>query len=385
MRISRLLVVAAVIGMCLGGAAVLAGDRPASDPTSRILGPEAANQTYILNSHTAPAGYRPSLTSPSSPGGTLAGGMVCVFKNVNPWSSTSTENILTAHGIPYEVHTSSEFASLNFSQFEMIVFSSDQNQAFYDAYAANQAKFASYVTGGGFLLFSACYNGWNGGNLTAPLPGGMSTVFSGAYYNAIVDPAHPVVGCVPNPIYGSFASHGYFTGVPAGADVIAEVMDTPDVKQNPPTLLEYRMGNGTMLASTLTLEFGYMTGQDAGIVLENSLLYGYGLPTCTSFDLIYLDEFGRSKLCVNSQTGEFSYQVLKGAGMGEYNGQAYLSMRNGVLFINSTTLSPRLQFYDNQKFHKAYGSYVKGTLRSYLDDRNTADDPVTCNDAIIEE
>jgi hypothetical protein len=363
----------------------MAGDRPTSDPSSRILGPEAANQTYILNSRTAPAGYRPSLTSSSSPGGTLAGGMVCIFKDVNPWSLTSTEAILTAHGIPYEVHTSSEFASLNFSQFEMIVFSSDQTQSFYDAYAANQGKFTSYVTGGGFLLFSACDSGWNLGTLSAPLPGGMSTVHSSVYYNTIVDPTHPVVGCVPNPIYGSYASHAYFTDVPAGADVIAEALNTPDVRQNPPTLLEYHMGYGTMLASTLTLEFGYVFGQDAGIVLENALLYGYGLPTCTSFDLIYVDEFGRSKLCVNSQTGDFSYKVLKGSGIGEYTGQAYLSMRNGVLFINSTTLSPRLTFYDNQKFHKAYGSYTQGTLRSYLDDRNTADDPVTCNQAIIDE
>ena len=67
-------------------------------------------------------------------------------------------------------------------------------------------------------------------------------------------------------------------------------------------------------------------------------------------------------------------------------GQAYLSLRNGIArSSHSTTLNPRLIFYDNQKFHSAYGSFTQGTLRSYLDDRNTTDDPLTCNETIIED
>jgi len=98
----------------------------------------------------------------------------------------------------------------------------------------------------------------------------------------------------------------------------------------------------------------------------------------TPYDLIYVDDIGRAQLCVNSETGDYSYKVLTGTGAGEYTGTAYLSMRNGTLFINSTTLYPRLQFYDNQRYHRAYGSFTYGAVRSYLDDKNTTNDPDTC-------
>ena len=157
-----------------------------------------------MNSRTAPSGYQPGLTGTRSPGAVQAGGLVCVFKNIDPWGSPAAEEILSACDIPFEIHTSADFASLDFSQYVMIVVSSDQPQAFYDAYAANQGKFADYVSAGGFLNFFACDRGWAGGRLTAPLPGGMTTVL---YYAAntmtIVDPGHPVVSCVPDPIYGS--------------------------------------------------------------------------------------------------------------------------------------------------------------------------------------
>ena len=107
----------------------------------------------------------------------------------------------------------------------------------------------------------------------------------------------------------------------------------------------------------------------------NAALYLMGV---SNYDLIYVDDTGRSSLCVNSANGNYLYKVLRGAGAGEYTGTAYLSMRNGTLFIHSTTLNPRLQFYDNQRYHRAYGSYTYGTLRSYLDDKNTSNDPAGC-------
>ena len=143
-----------------------------------------------------------------------------------------------------------------------------------------------------------------------------------------------------------------------------------------PTPVQYTIGCGMVNAFAQSLEFGYDNDQDNGQILINSMEYYYYTRSC--YDLIYIDDLGRSRLCEDSQTGAFVYKVLSGAGQGEYSGQAYLSMRNGVLFINSTTLNPRLQFYDNQKFHRAYGSFTKGTLRSYLDDKNTANNPAAC-------
>ena len=180
---------------------------------------------------------------------------MAVFKDVNPWNSTSTETILAANSIPYEVHGSADFATLDFSAYGMIVISSDQPQAFYDAYALNVAKFEAYVNGGGVLNFFAADNGWNGGFLNAPLPGGITYTFLGESYNVVDDPAHPVVAGIPNPFSGGWASHGVFSNLPAGAHVIASGQASGS-----PTILEYQMGSGRLLAFATTLEISYDGG-----------------------------------------------------------------------------------------------------------------------------
>ncbi|MGQ9459424.1 MAG: hypothetical protein ACUVS5_14230, partial [Anaerolineae bacterium] len=165
----------------------------------------------------APAGYTPTPVRPSVHGGWPLGGTVCIFKDANPWGTTDVEQFLAAHGIPYEVHTSAEFGSLDFTQYGMIIFSGDQPQSFYDAYASYVGKFEDYVNTGGFLNFFSCDSGWNGGSLTAPLPGGMQwTGWIYENYNVVDDPTHPVVQGVPNPFWGNYASHGHFSNLPAG-------------------------------------------------------------------------------------------------------------------------------------------------------------------------
>jgi hypothetical protein len=44
------------------------------------------------------------------------------------------------------------------------------------------------------------------------------------------------------------------------------------------------------------------------------------LSVTAMFDVVYADDFGRSRLCINSATGEYVYRVLSGGGMGEYMG-----------------------------------------------------------------
>ncbi len=219
----------------------------------------------------APAGYTPTPVRPSVRGGWPLGGTVCIFKDVNPWGSTAVENILSANGIPYEVHTSSEFGSLDFNQYGMIVFSGDQPQSFYNAYASYVWKFENYVEAGGFLNFFSCDSGWNGGSLTAPLPGGMQwTGWIYENYNVIDDPSHPVVQGVPNPFWGNYASHGHFSNLPADAHVIAH-----EQSGGQPTIVEYRLGAGWFIAFGQPLEISYDWGWDAGTILVNTLLWGY--------------------------------------------------------------------------------------------------------------
>ncbi|MGC9025467.1 MAG: PKD domain-containing protein, partial [Chloroflexia bacterium] len=223
------------------------------------------------SSAVAPAGYTPTPVRSTPSGGWPLGGTVCIFKDANPWGSTATENILSANGIPYEVHTSAEFGSLDFSQYGMIVFSGDQPQSFYDNYAAYVGKFEDYVNAGGFLNFFSCDSGWNGGSLTAPLPGGMQwTGWIYENYNVIDDPTHPVVQGVPSPFYGNYASHGHFSNLPADAHIIAH-----EQIGGQPTIVEYGLGAGWFIAFGQPLEISYDWGWDAGTILWNTLLWGY--------------------------------------------------------------------------------------------------------------
>ncbi|HOT91991.1 MAG TPA: PKD domain-containing protein, partial [Anaerolineae bacterium] len=224
----------------------------------------------VGDSKTAPSAYKPSLSRSQLARTYLLGGTVAVFKDVDPWGVTDVEAFLAAQGIPYEVHTSAEFATLDFDQFGMIVISSDQTQTFYDNYAAYVSKFEDYVEAGGFLNFFSADGGWNGGTFAAPLPGGMNWTRNYETYNVINDPAHPVVQGVPSPFYGSSASHGYFSNLPADAHIIAS-----EQAGGQPTIVEYGLGAGRMIAFGQPLEIAHNWGWEAGPIMENTLLWGY--------------------------------------------------------------------------------------------------------------
>ena len=122
-------------------------------PGLQNVSKESIPKSPYINSTEAPEGYIPNLTR-SENKGTL-GGIVGLFKDTDPWGSLAWENIMIANGIPYQVHSSGEFATLDFDQFGMIIIACAQEQQFYDFYAANFAKFDAYVVNGGFLNFCA--------------------------------------------------------------------------------------------------------------------------------------------------------------------------------------------------------------------------------------
>jgi hypothetical protein len=242
-------------------------------PASRAgTPPVTSDRKQIPGSSTAaPEGYVPTLSRSHSPGAQPLAGTVAIFKDLDPWGVTEVEGFLAANGIPYEVHTSAEFGSLNFGAYGMIVFSGDQPQSFYDAYASHLAKFEAYVETGGFLNFFAADFGNNSGILTAPLPGGM-TWWTGVLenYNVIDDPTHPVVQGVPDPFWGNLASHGHFGDLPANAHVIASEQSGAQ-----PTIVEVPLGGGKLMAFGQPLEISRFLGWDAGAIMENTLLWGH--------------------------------------------------------------------------------------------------------------
>lgn len=228
----------------------------------------------VCNNGSVPLNFALIEESSDPPGwdGLPTDSLVGVFKDANPYGVTDLEEFLDAQDIPYEIHGSNEFGTLDFHRFDMIVFSADQPQDFYDAYAFYAARFADYVEDGGFLNFIAHDAGNNGGLLKAPLPGGVIFTNSRFEFANIVDlDDHPVVANVPDPFFGEWASSGEFSRLPPEARIIAHGMDWGG-----PTIVEYPLGQGWVIAFSQALEFSHHLGWEGGPIMENTLLYGGG-------------------------------------------------------------------------------------------------------------
>jgi hypothetical protein len=186
-----------------------------------------------------------------------------------PWGNSSITDILTANGETFSVANSATFPGLDFSDYDVIIVASDQNPAFHVVYNANFAKFVAFVTAGGSLELHCATCGWNSPcGYSVLLPGGAYTTEQYDNYDVIVDPTNPIVAGVPNPFYGTFASHGYFSNLVAGTDII-----TATQSNNMPTTIQYKYGTGIVTATTCTYEYGCGAGQSACTMLHNNLNY----------------------------------------------------------------------------------------------------------------
>jgi len=222
-------------------------------------------------SSKAPAGYAskhvPSRVAPSDT--TEDTPDVLVVIDEFPWGSDALFRVLEEDGVVFETINSDSIADLDLGRYVLIILANDQPQSFYDNYATNAELFESFVSGGGYLWAGAASQGSNGGDFDGGgLPGGVTLHVRYDPSNAITNPGHPIVAGMPNPFSGSFASHGWFDGLPAGADVIATASDDP-------TIVEYDLGDGHVLATTQPYDFGIEFGEDTGQILINGVPYAY--------------------------------------------------------------------------------------------------------------
>lgn len=92
------------------------------------------------------------------------------------------------------------------------------------------------------------------------LPGGVTTSNYYSVHNYVVNEMHPIITGVYTDnrsikdelLKGNYCSHAYFTNLPAGTDILIR-----DANGNP-TLIEYTLGDGTVIASGLTWEYFYV-------------------------------------------------------------------------------------------------------------------------------
>ena len=103
------------------------------------------------------------------------------------------------------------------------------------------------------------------------------------------------------------------------------------------------------------------------------------------YDLNFVDDWGRSSVCINSSTGAFVYKVLQGTGMGTYYGTCNpTKMGSGLSEIwtfSGLQGDPWLMNIDYKpSVKKAAGSFVfrAERVRSSLYDIDTSDNPQGC-------
>ena len=209
------------------------------------------------------------------------GNRVLLFKDVNPWQTTSNEDALTALGISYDLATSAQMATADLDLYDVVIIASDQPQSFYDVFDANLSRFSNYVSGGKVLEFHGCDNGWESGFWNI-LPGGTTHERCSDDYNYIADPSHPIVaGLTDADLVGSSASHDHFLTLPGSTTIIT----TDDVGL--PTTIEYPFGSGTVIATCMTYEFAYDRAWGFAPMLSNTITYALSL---SGMDVPWLSE-----------------------------------------------------------------------------------------------
>ena len=216
------------------------------------------------SSNSAPEGYVPQISEPQrlSVDAAAGGGSsdILLVQTALPWNSDANTQVLSALGYAYDIVDMSNISQVDLFRYPVILIVNDQVQAFYDQYAAQVAAFENYVENGGTLVFFASSDGWAEGTLQANLPGGVSITTPWYEYNNFISNAnHPIVSgqlsegvsLVDSDLYSTYCSHGYFSNLPDNADVVLRE------SHGYPTLIDYKLGSGRVIASTLTWEHNW--------------------------------------------------------------------------------------------------------------------------------
>ena len=99
------------------------------------------------------------------------------------------------------------------------------------------------------------------------------------------------------------------------------------------------------------------------------------------YDMDLYDDSGRSRLCANRATGAWRWEVLRGPGIGTYEGVGRVSVQNGVWTLASLPGEPwGLTARCYERYDKASGSFIYRAKRvsSLLVDSNSANNPSMC-------
>lgn len=227
-----------------------------------------------------------------------------IFRDGLPWTSSAMDVMLEAEGFTpgtgenqYEILTSDDFATVSLTVGEdMVIIVNDQDQNFYNNYAASQTKFNDFVYSGGTIFWEACDRGWAEGSILdagITFPGGVSVDTTYIYdnYNLLYNPDYELVSGLPDTLYGTYSSHETFTGYPQGTQIF-----TVNKDEGKPTLILYHYGVGWVTITGQPLEFCYdrLPEQTTGELLPRVVRFFLGKPPVAAKEY-YSRKIGVSK------------------------------------------------------------------------------------------
>ncbi|MFD0826380.1 Ig-like domain-containing protein [Neobacillus sp. M.A.Huq-85] len=191
---------------------------------------------------------------------------VLLIEDQDPWNTTSNQDVLSQI-TQYDKISTEDFLSVDLTKYAVVVFANDQPFSTYENYKSFKKQLESFASIGGVIVFGACDGGWADSYLAEDLPGGVKKELQYEYQNYIADYTHPIVtgSLIDNKMLQNseldwhYASHTVFneSTFPAGTKVILRETST-----DKPTLIEYPLGKGRVIASGLTWEHNYAYSND---------------------------------------------------------------------------------------------------------------------------
>ncbi len=189
---------------------------------------------------------------------------VLLIEDALPWNSEANRIVLSKV-TEYDVVTTTDFLKVNLSEYGVVILANDQSFETYEKYSALKEYLEYFASSGGVVVFGACDLGWANGDLNGKLPGNVRKKTHLVDSNYIVDENHPIVSgslidnqkLLSSDLVSNYCSHVSFDeeSLPAGTKIILREGDS-----NRPTLIEYPLGKGRVIASGLTWEHNYITG-----------------------------------------------------------------------------------------------------------------------------
>lgn len=190
---------------------------------------------------------------------------VLVIQNFDAWGVVMSDFILENFGITPTVITSGDIAITDFSQYDLIITTGDQDdEVYYGAISANVSKFEDYVATGGVVQYQLATQGEN-----VDIAGGVTVTYgSQEDFNRVLIPDHPIVSGLDSILEGGWANHCYLTNLPQDAMIITETQIS-----QVPTTAEYRYGAGRVIVTGMTWEYLYINGYNSAPMMNKAIEY----------------------------------------------------------------------------------------------------------------